>query len=72
VFLQFAEKLPIIFGLIVLGYILHFMPTKIENLYKRIVIALPWFMQAILLVIVIWIVAQFKSADIAPFIYFQF
>lgn len=72
VFLQFAEKLPIIFGLIVLGYILHFMPTKIENLYKRIVIALPWFLQAILLVIVIWIVAQFKSADIAPFIYFQF
>ncbi|MBI5807289.1 MAG: MBOAT family protein [Ignavibacteriales bacterium] len=72
VFLQFAEKLPIIFGLIVLGYILHFMPTKIENSYKKIVIALPWFMQAILLVIVIWIVAQFKSADIAPFIYFQF
>ena len=72
VFIQFAEKLPVILGLIILGYILHFMPTKIENVFKKLVIALPWYFQAVLMVIVIWIVAQFKSADIAPFIYFQF
>lgn len=72
VFIQFAEKLPIILGLIILGYILHFMPTKIENAIKKLIVTLPWYFQAVLMVIVIWIVAQFKSADIAPFIYFQF
>ena len=72
VFLQFAEKLPVILGLMILGYILHFMPVKIENGYKKFITALPWYGKAILLVIVIWLAAQFKSADIAPFIYFQF
>lgn len=72
VFIQFAEKLPIILGLIILGYVLHYMPTKIENAFKKLVTVLPWYIQAILIVLVIWIVAQFKSADIAPFIYFQF
>ena len=72
VFLQFAEKLPIILGLMILGYVLHFMPVKIENSYRKLITALPWYGKAILLVFVIWIAAQFKSADIAPFIYFQF
>src|SRR3989339_1358895 len=71
VFLQFAEKLPIILGLMLLGYVLHFMPAKIENGFRKFFVALPWFIQAILLVTVIWIAAQFKSADITPFIYFQ-
>ncbi|MCX7876062.1 MAG: MBOAT family protein [Melioribacteraceae bacterium] len=72
VFIQFAEKLPIILGLIVIGYLLHFIPQKVETSVKKFVIFLPWYLQALLIVIVIWIVAQFKSADIAPFIYFQF
>jgi alginate O-acetyltransferase complex protein AlgI len=72
VFLQFAEKLPIILGLMALGYILHFMPVKIENGFRKLITALPWYGKAILLVVVIWVAAQFKSADIAPFIYFQF
>lgn len=72
VFFQFAEKLPIILGLMILGYALHFMPVKLENGIKKIFTSLPWFAQALVLVIVIWIAAQFKSADITPFIYFQF
>lgn len=72
VLIQFAEKLPIILFLILFGYILHFMPQKIETTFKKLIITSPWFLQAIYLVIVIWVVAQFKSADIAPFIYFQF
>ncbi len=72
VFIQFAEKMPIILGLMVIGYILHFMPVKIEIGFRKFITALPWYGQAILLVVVIWIASQFKSADIAPFIYFQF
>lgn len=72
VFIQFAEKMPIILGLMVIGYVLHFMPVKIENGFRKFITALPWYGKAILLVVVIWVASQFKSADIAPFIYFQF
>lgn len=72
VFTQFIEKMPIIFTLMLIGYIFHFMPVKFENKVYKIVSDLPMVGKAILLAVVIWIAAQFKSADIQPFIYFQF
>lgn len=72
VFMQFVERLPIIFGLMVLGYLFHFMPVKVETKIKNIITAFPLVGKAVFLIIVIWIAVQFKSADITPFIYFQF
>lgn len=72
VFLQFIEKLPLIFALITLGYLFHFLPVKFETRIKKIVADMPVLAKAVLLFVVIWIAAQFKSADIQPFIYFQF
>ena len=69
---QFVVKLPIIFGLMVIGYIFHFMPVKLEKRVQKILSGVPFYGLAIILVIVIWLAAQFKSADITPFIYFQF
>lgn len=72
VFIQFVEKLPIIFCLIFLGYLFHFMPSRIDKLIKESISSLPLFGKAILIAFVIWVAVQFKSADIMPFIYFQF
>ena len=72
VFMQFVEKLPIIFGLMIIGYLFHFMPVKVETKLKQIIADLPITGKVAFLVIVIWIAVQFKSADITPFIYFQF
>ncbi|KAB2842503.1 MAG: MBOAT family protein, partial [Melioribacteraceae bacterium] len=72
IFFQFIERLPVIFILIVLGYLFHFLPNKVETYALKIVTALPLAGKAVLLAIVIWIAVQFKSADILPFIYFQF
>jgi len=72
VFIQFVEKLPVIFCLILLGYLFHFMPLKIDKLIQKSVFSLPLVAKAILIALVIWIAVQFKSADIMPFIYFQF
>jgi hypothetical protein len=72
VFWQFIERMPLIFGLIVIGFISHYFPVKIENSIKNGVTNLPLAGKIILLVFVIWLAAQFKSADIQPFIYFQF
>jgi len=72
VFWQFIEKMPIIFGLMVLGYITHYMPVNVETKFKNLITNLPLVGKAVFLIIVIWIAVQFKSADIMPFIYFQF
>ena len=72
IFMQFIEKLPMIFSLIILGYLLHFMPVKLEEKIKQFIINMPLIGKAVLLAAVIWLVFQFESADIQPFIYFQF
>jgi D-alanyl-lipoteichoic acid acyltransferase DltB (MBOAT superfamily) len=72
VFMQFVEKLPVIFCLILLGYLFHFMPLRIDKLIQKSISSLPLVAKAILIAVVIWIAVQFKSADIMPFIYFQF
>lgn len=72
VFIQFIEEMPMIFALLVIGYGFHFLPEIVEKKAQKIIVALPWIGKAVLLAAVIWIAAQFKSADIQPFIYFQF
>jgi D-alanyl-lipoteichoic acid acyltransferase DltB (MBOAT superfamily) len=72
VFLQFAEKLPLILGLIIIGYLFHFLPAKLGIWAQRVITSMPLPVKILFFVIVIWIAAQFKSADIQPFIYFQF
>lgn len=58
--------------LMVMGYTLHFIPNSWSNHTRRAVRLLPLPLQAILIVIVVWIVIQVKSSDVQPFIYFQF
>ena len=57
---------------IVLGYLLHFMPQRMSEFTKQMVIKMPLFLQTLLIVIVIYIVIQIKTSDVLPFIYFQF
>lgn len=72
VFLQFFEKMPLISGLIIIGFVSHFLPVKFTDRLQKAVTDLPLTGKIVLLVVVIWIAAQFKSADIQPFVYFQF
>ena len=61
-----------VFALMALGYIMHFLPDSWSQKCERGVIRLPLFLQAVLFILVIYIVIQVKSSDIQPFIYFQF
>lgn len=62
----------IVGALMLLGFVLHFMPGSWSEWTKRLVIKLPLVAQALLIVIVIYIVVQVKSSEVQPFIYFQF
>lgn len=71
-FVQWLAGYPEVFGLMLLGYLLHFTPDSWQGWVERQVVRLPLLLQALLIVVVIFIVIQVKSSDIQPFIYFQF
>lgn len=72
VFPQFVTGYKGVFALMVLGYVLHFMPKRAEDVLQGVVTRSPLLIQAVMLVIMIFIVVQFRSAGVQPFIYFQF
>ena len=55
-----------------LGFVLHFLPDRWEQVAVKTTTALPLVGKAALLVLLVYVVVQMKSADIQPFIYFQF
>jgi alginate O-acetyltransferase complex protein AlgI len=61
-----------VFFLMVLGYILHFVPDTTYHQAEVAVRKMPLVLKAVCIVAVIVIVIQTKSAEIQPFIYFQF
>ena len=72
VFIQFIEGFTPTFILLVLGFLFHFLPSsfgdKVTDGFSKMNI----FVQAIIFTLVIWLVTQVQSADLQPFIYFQF
>ena len=59
-----------VFALMALGYVLHWLPDSWQDACSRGVVRLS--LQALLVIVLIFIVIQVKSSDIQPFIYFQF
>ena len=61
-----------VFILITIGYAMHWVPSSYTDKCKQLFAKLSMPLQAIVMIILIWIVIQVKSSDIQPFIYFQF
>ncbi len=70
--LQFIDGYRLVFFLMVLGYVLHFLGKKSELAFRNYIEDSPFFMQVIMLTALIVLVIQMRSADAQPFIYFQF
>lgn len=61
-----------IFLIILLGFVIHWLPSKFKENYRGWFIKSHITIKVLLAVIVIFILFQVKSAEIQPFIYFQF
>ncbi|MGI4872800.1 MAG: MBOAT family O-acyltransferase [Janthinobacterium lividum] len=61
-----------VFALVALGYILHLLPDGFTFQLEGVMARRSVVTQAVLVAAVIWLVIQVKSAEIQPFIYFQF
>lgn len=69
---QWISGYPVVAFLIAFGYLIHFIPQKWDKGYEIVLRRSPIIVQSFILAAVIWLLFQAKSADIQPFIYFQF
>jgi alginate O-acetyltransferase complex protein AlgI len=72
IFFEFIQGYWTTLALLALGYILHFTPHSFDLAAERWTIQLPLAGKAALVLTVIVLCIQMKSASIQPFIYFQF
>ena len=69
---DFIKGYGYVITLIIIGYTLHFTPKKFEIKTESLFIKSPLIIKSVYVLIVIFILVQFKSSEIQPFIYFQF
>ena len=69
---EFINGYSLVSGLMLLGFVLHFMPSKIEKITEKAVATSPFALKVLYLSLIIFLVIQIKSSEIQPFIYFQF
>lgn len=59
--------------LIIVGaFAVHWLPIKVKDWYHGRFILLPIYVQAIVTLVVVFVLVQFSSSSLQPFIYFQF
>ena len=61
-----------VFMLIVIGYIIHFLPEKIKESYRGVFIQTPAALKFVIVLIIAAFLYQMRITDIIPFIYFRF
>ncbi|KAA6301688.1 MAG: Peptidoglycan O-acetyltransferase [Candidatus Ordinivivax streblomastigis] len=61
-----------VFALIVIGMIIHWLPENFKQKYRHCFAKIPLVPMALVVVIAVFIIYQFITADLQPFIYFQF
>jgi D-alanyl-lipoteichoic acid acyltransferase DltB (MBOAT superfamily) len=71
-FMQLITGYKVVFILLAIGYAIHFLPATIELKIKNTITLSPSLLQAAFLAIMIYLVYQTRSAEVQPFIYFQF
>lgn len=69
---QFISGYQTIIGMMIIGFTLHFITGKWAEFLQSLITRMPLLLKATVLALVIWLVIQAKSADIQPFLYFQF
>jgi alginate O-acetyltransferase complex protein AlgI len=69
---ELVTAYPGVFALMGLGYLLHFCPARFDQALQGILTKMPVMGKAAVMAAMIWLVVQVKSAQIQPFIYFQF
>lgn len=69
---QFIDGYRLVSALMLIGYIMHFVPQNGLTRMQKVLEHSPFILQLLLLALVVFILIQMRSSEIQPFIYFQF
>jgi hypothetical protein len=72
VLFEFIAGYSTVLFLMAIGYVGHFIPDNIVESAQERMMQMPLYAKALCVVVVIVVVIQTKSAEVQPFIYFQF
>ena len=61
-----------VFIMFVLGMVIHWLPDRWKRWYRINFAMLPLWLMGLIVVVAIFVLYQFVTADLQPFIYFQF
>ncbi|HET6243283.1 MAG: MBOAT family protein [Bacteroidetes bacterium] len=61
-----------VFVIMLSGFVIHWLPGNFKEGYKNFFSSIPWYAQAGISTLIIFLVYQSLSAKLQPFIYFQF
>ncbi|MCS6905191.1 MAG: MBOAT family protein [Bacteroidia bacterium] len=70
--LPFWQARPLFVVLLLLGFILHFLPHSYKDWAVTLFVKAPLFFKAALLLVVLQLIIQLQGEGVQPFIYFQF
>jgi len=62
----------LVFGLILLAFFVHWLPIRWKDWYRGKFVLMPLYQKIVLTIITVFVIAQFTTAGLQPFIYFQF
>lgn len=72
IILPFMWEYRYVVTLFLLGMVIHWLPTKFKQWYRINFAMMPLWLMVLVVVVAIVIIYQFITADMQPFIYFQF
>ncbi len=61
-----------VFSLMLLAMVIHWLPSGFKEYYRGLFIRTPTALKVIVVVLVVFVIYQLRTAEIQPFIYFQF
>ncbi len=70
--MPFVSGYPIVVALMLLAFVLHYLPSSWNRMATRTVARLPLLLQLLLFVALLVLLVQVKGSEVQPFIYLQF
>ena len=61
-----------VFWVMLIGYIIHWLPGKVKDIWEKAFTNMPMVMQALSVAVIIFLMYQMVSDTLKPFVYFQF
>ncbi|MHC1703024.1 MAG: MBOAT family protein [Tenuifilaceae bacterium] len=61
-----------VFAIIIIGFIIHWLPVTLKEKYRGSFIRLPLFVKILVTILIAFLIIQVKTSELQPFIYFKF